>query len=149
VAQEIKYFGQVDKEQRLKVHKGDKTGPVIASAKASTEKNGVTLMEFTETGQIVGLQHVHGFFSGKTFFEVGGKKAHWKGQSVLVEDDNGVCLAVYKAKRFEGKNRKLGTLLVTKQGAQFVDIIVASNLIEQERNDQDENEVRKLFSIMR
>jgi hypothetical protein len=147
VAQEIKYFGLVDKELRLSVHKGDKSGPVIASAKASMDKNGVTLMELTE-GQIIGLQHVHGFFSGKTFLEIGGKKVHWKGQSALVEDDNGVCLAVYKQKRFEAKSRKVGTLLVTEHGAEFVDIIVSSFLVEQERSDQDENEVHQFPSMM-
>lgn len=87
------------------------------------------------------MKHVHGFFHGRTFFEIGDKKVHWKGQSALVEDSTGVCFAVYKAKLFETKDRKLGTLLITAHGKEFIDIIVSSALVEQERTDEDENEV--------
>jgi hypothetical protein len=102
--------------------------------------NGMTEIKLTQNSQTLLLTHVDGFFSGKTFFEIGGKKVHWKGQSALIEDDTGVCLAVYKAKRFESKNRKLGTLLITAHGLQYVDAIVSSALIEQQRTDEAEYE---------
>jgi len=139
--QEIKYYCEVDKEIRLNIHKGSLAGPVIATAIHSRAKNGVTEIKLTQNNQVLLLTHVHGLFSGKTFFELGGKKFHWKGQSALVEDDTGVCLAVYKAKRFESKNRQLGTLLVTAHGLQYVDAIVSSALVEQERTDEAEYEV--------
>jgi len=59
----------------------------------------------------------------------------------LVEDVTGVCLAVYKAKLFEAKNRKLGTLLITKDGLELVDVIVSTALVQQERTDEAEDEV--------
>jgi len=116
-------------------------GPVIATATPNRTKNGVTEIKLTQTGETLLLTHVSGFFSGKTFFEIDGKKFHWKGQSALVEDDTGVCLAVYQAKRFESKDRKLGKLLVTAHGLQYVDAIVSSALVEQEDADELENEV--------
>lgn len=124
------------------VHKGGLAGPVIATAILSSTKNGATEIKLTQTHQTLLQTHVSGFFSGKTFFEIDGKKFHWKGQSALVEDDTGVCLAVYKAKSFESEDRKLGTLLVTAQGQQYVDIIVVSTLVEQERNDESEFDVQ-------
>lgn len=49
---------------------------------------------------------------------------------------------MYKAKSFESEDRKLGTLLVTALGQQYVDIIVVSTLVEQERNDESEFDVQ-------
>ena len=104
----------------------------------------MTPLAMKEAGGTLEMTHVHGFFSGKTFFEIEGTKVHWKGQSALVEDDSGVCLAVYKAKRFEAKDRRFGTLLITAHGAPLVDIIVSSALVEQERSDQDEHDVHTI-----
>lgn len=59
----------------------------------------------------------------------------------MVEDDTGICLAVYKAKLFEAKDRKLGKLLITKHGLEFVDVIVSTALVQQERTDEAEDEV--------
>jgi hypothetical protein len=81
------------------------------------------------------------FSSDETYFEIDGKKVHWKGLSALVEDGTGVCLAVYKAKSWESKDRKLGTLLVTEHGVPYMDAIVSSALVKQERTDEEEMEV--------
>jgi hypothetical protein len=139
--EEIKYYCEVDEELHITVHKGSWAGPVIATAIPNPAKNGTTEIKLTQSSQTLLLTHVPGFFSGKTFFEIDGKKFHWKGRSALVEDDTGVCLAVYQAKRFESKNRKLGTLLVTTHGLQYVDAIVSSALVEQQRTDEAEHEV--------
>jgi hypothetical protein len=139
--QEIKYYCKVDEKLHVTIHKGSLAGPVIATAIHNRPKNDMTEIKLTQSNQSLLLTHVHGFFSGKTCFEIDGKKFHWKGQSVLIEDDTGVCLAVYKAKRFESKSRKLGTLLVTTYGLQYVDAIVSSALVEQEQTDEAENEV--------
>jgi len=140
--QEIKYYCEADGKLHLTVHKGDKSGPVIATAILSRDPDGVTEIKFTEPGQALHLKHVHDFFHGRTTFETGRKKVHWKGHSALVEDGTGVCLAVYKAILFEGKHHKLGTLLVTEHGIEFIDIVVSSALVEQERADEPENEVQ-------
>jgi hypothetical protein len=139
--QEIKYYCEADKKLHLTVHKGDKSGPVIATAIQCHDKDGVTEIKLMEPSQVLHLEHHHGFFHGRTSFEIGGKKVHWKGQSALVEDETGICLAVYKAKLFEAKNRKLGTLLVTAHGVNYIDAIVSSALVKQERTDEFEYEV--------
>ena len=141
--EEPKYYCEADKTQRLKVHKGGKSGPVIATASQNLDDDGITEVTLVDVqpNQTLYLKHVPGFFHGKTFFQVAGKKVHWKGQSALVEDETGICLAVYRKKFFEGTNRKLGTLLVTTHGAENIDIIVSSALVEQERTDEDEYEV--------
>jgi len=127
------------------VHKGDKSGPVIASATQFIGKDGSTEVKLIGAAQrSIELKHVHGafpFFHGNTFFKIGEKKVHWKGHSALVEDHTNVCLAVYKAKFLETKDRKLGTLLITAPGVPYLDIIVVSALVEQERSDEAEAEV--------
>jgi hypothetical protein len=95
----------------------------------------------TESSQALHLKHDRGVFSDKTIFEIAGKRVHWKGHSELVEDDTGICLAVYKTKGFESQNRKLGTLLVTADGVNYIDAIVSSALVKQERTDEFEYEV--------
>ena len=140
--QEIKYFCEVDQgDLHITVYKGDYSGPVIATAIQSRDKGGVTKIKMTTSNQALHLKHGHNLLSNNTLFEIAGKRVHWKGQSELVEDETGICLAVYKAKRFESQNRKLGTLLVTAHGVQHVDIIVSSALVKQERTEEDEYEV--------
>jgi hypothetical protein len=101
----------------------------------------MTEVTLTQKSQTLVLKHITGFFSGKTSFEIDGKKLHWKGQSALIEEGTGVCLAVYRPKSFETKARKLGTLLITAYGLLYVDAIVTSALVEQERTDEAEHEV--------
>jgi hypothetical protein len=139
-----KYYCEADEHQHLKIHKGDKSSPVIATATQNLDKDGITEIQLvdTEPSQSLQLKHVPGFFHGKTFFEIAGKAVHWKGQSGLVEDDTVVCLALYKKKFFERSNHKLGTLLVTAHGAENINIIVSSALVEQERTDEAEVEVQ-------
>jgi hypothetical protein len=145
--QETKYYCEADLSHYLTIHKGDLFGPIIASApQVFIGKDGTTVVLLTRsTGkEKIELEHMHHtlpLFHGNTFFQVGDKKVHWKGQSALVEDQTGVCLAVFKPKFFETKTRKLGTLLVTAHGLGFIDMIVISALVEQERLDEAELEV--------
>jgi hypothetical protein len=140
IAQEIKYVCKADKNIRLSVCKGGYSGPVIASAIQNREKGGVTKIKM-DSGESLLLKHGQSLFSSdETFFEIDGKKVHWKGLSALVEDETGVCLAVYKAKRWESKDRRLGTLLITAHGVPYIDAIVSSALVKQERTDEEEME---------
>jgi len=127
------------------VHKGDRSGPVIATATQFIGKDGSSEVKLIgEAQSSIELKHVHGvfpFFHGNTFFQIGEKKVHWKGHSALVEDHTHVCLAVYKAKFLETKDRKLGTLLITARGIPYLDVIVVSALVEQERSDEAEAQV--------
>jgi hypothetical protein len=139
--QEIEYFCEVDKDLHITIYKGGYSGYVIATAIQCREKGGVTKIKMTESSQALHLKHGDGVFSDKTFFEIAGKRVHWKGLSELVEDETGICLAVYKAKSFESQNRMLGTLRVTAHGVNYIDAIVSSALVKQERTDEDEYEV--------
>lgn len=139
--QEIRYFCRVDEELHLTIYKGANTGHVIATAIQCRDKGGVTKIKLMESSQALHLKHTRSLFSNKTFFEIAGTKVHWKGQTALVEDGTGICLAVYKVKRFETQDRKLGTLLVTAHGVPNIDAIVSSALVKQERTDEDEFEV--------
>jgi hypothetical protein len=139
--QEIEYFCNVDKDLHMTIYKGGYSGPVIATAVQCRDKGGVTKIKMPGSSKALHLKHGRGVFSDKTFFEIAGKRVHWKGLSELVEDETGICLAVYKAKGFESKNRKLGTLLITAHGVQYIDAIVSSALVKQERTDEDEYEV--------
>jgi hypothetical protein len=119
---------------------------VIASATQFLGKDGTTEVELVGSGSTTSLQLQHAysalpFFHGNTSFQLSDKKVHWKGQSALVEDATGVCFAIYKAKFSESKDRKLGTLLITGHGADYVDIIVISALVEQERSEEAALEV--------
>jgi hypothetical protein len=140
--QEIKYFCEVDKDLHITIYKGGYYGPVIATAIQCRDKGGVTKIKMTESSQALHLKHGRGLFSDNTLFEVAGKRVRWKGQSELVEDETGICLAVYKAKGFELQNRKLGTLLVTAHGVKYIDAIVSSALVKQQRTDDFEYEVQ-------
>lgn len=139
--QEVKYFCEVDKDLHITVYKGGYSGHVIATAIQCRDRGGVAKIKMTESNQVLHLKHGHGVFSHNTVFEIAGKRVHWKGLSRLVEDETGICLAVYKAKGFELQNRKLGTLLVTTHGVKDIDVIVSSALVKQERTDEFEHEV--------
>jgi hypothetical protein len=141
-AQEIKYFCEVNKNLQITVYKGGYSGDVIATAIQCREKGGVTKIKMTGSNQALHLKHGSGMFSNKTFFQIDGKRVHWKGESELVEEKTGSCLAVYKEDGFESKNRKLGTLLVTAYGVNCIDAIVCSAFVKQERTDEDEYEVQ-------
>ena len=139
--QEVKYFCRVDdKTLDITIHKGGYSGTVIATAVQNREKGGVT--KITMTDEALHMKQGHGLFeSDKTFFETHGKKVHWTGESELTDDETHITLATYKPKFWETNDRKVGTLVVTPQGAEYVDAIVSSALVKQERTDEWEFEV--------
>jgi hypothetical protein len=137
--QDIKYVSDVDKNFHITIYKGDYDGPVIATAIQSHDKGGVTKIKMTESSQSLHMKEGHGLFSSNTLFEIDGKKVRWRGQSELSEEGTGICLATYKAKSWESEqDRKLGTLRVTEHGLKYIDAIVCSALIKQERTDEPE-----------
>jgi hypothetical protein len=136
--QEVKYFCNVDGETlNITIHKGDSSGPVIATAVQNLEKGGVTNIKMTD--EALYMKDGRGLLEyDKTFFETHGKKVHWTGASKLTEDESNITLATYKPKGWEANDRKLGTLVITPQGAEYVDVIVSSAFIKQERTDERE-----------
>lgn len=141
--QEVKYFCKVDdKTLHITIYKGgySDSGTIIATAVQNREEGGVTKVKMTDESLLMkdGRSLLE---SDKTFFETHGKRVHWTGDSQLTDDTAHVTLATYKHKSWESSDRKLGTLVVMPQGADYLDAIVSSALVKQERTDEWEFEV--------
>ena len=128
----------------MSVHRGDENGPVIATAEAFQGKDGITEIQLTEQEAVVPIRHKHHtlpLMHGNTYFRVNGKQYQWKKHNELIEQDGGTVIA-----RFQGisekDSRELGTLTVTQEGAQLVDLAVITSLIDQERADEGKWKVR-------
>jgi hypothetical protein len=120
------------------IHKGSKTGPIMATATQCLTQDGQTDIHFGPEDNIV-LQHKHGllpFFNGKTLFEKNGERFHWIGQTALVEEKSGWFLAGFHARFLESHEHKLGSLVITKEGCLMLDLVVATCLVMQERSDE-------------
>lgn len=133
------YFAVADNEHNITVHKGDETGPILATATICLVKDGQTDIHFLEPEETICLQHKHNllpFFHGKTLFEKGGRKYHWSGHTALVDEASGAFLAGFHARFLESQGHKLGTLVVTKEGREILDLVAVSCLVIQERSDE-------------
>ena len=69
-------------------------------------------------------------------FTVNGNKYHWKGHTALIDDQTRCLLAGFHSKFLETDNHKLGTLVITEDGKNMLDIVVISCLVMQERSDE-------------
>ena len=131
---------EVDAE-KISIHRGDASGPVIATADSFQGKDGITEIAMLETEAIVPIRHRHHtlpMMHGSTYFRVDGKQMQWKKHQELI-DDNGNVLA-----RFEGvaeESHKVGRLVITQDGQQRADLAVITCLIDQERADEGKYKV--------
>jgi len=128
-----------DEEHNVTIHKGSKTGPIIATATQCLTQDGQTDIHFVNPKESITLQHKHSllpFFHGKTLFQKSGKNFHWSGQTALVEEGSGAFLAGFHARFFESQEHKLGSLVVTKEGGEILDLVVVTCLVMQERSDE-------------
>ena len=133
------YYAVADKEHNVTIHKGDKSGPVLATASQCLAKDGVTDIHLTSPKETIQMEHVHRllpFFHGKTLFTVNGKKYHWKGHTMLINDQTGFAFAGFHPRFLEPNFHKLGTLIVMGDGKNMLDIVVISCLVLQERSDE-------------
>lgn len=137
----------------MTIHRGDKEGPVIATALQCFEKDGVTEIQMYEPFEtIVYLSHVHHmlpFFHGRTSFTFGSKSYHWKGHTALIEDNTGLFIAALHTKFSETHYHKLGTLIVQPKGQKLLDLIVISCLVMQERSDEGKLAVSSPLSLLK
>ena len=127
------------------VHKGDKEGPVIATADLSRASEGVSVIEFAEPQSTSQLEHIHHrlpFTHSNTYFTFGGKKYHWKADAALIEDDTRICLAVYHNINLGGIKHKFGSIVFTTEGARARDVVAITHLVEHARSDEAKLEVR-------
>jgi hypothetical protein len=126
---------EVDAE-KISIHRGDASGPVIATADSFQGKDGITEIAMLETESVVPIRHRHRstpLMHGSSYFRVDGKQMQWKKHQELI-DDNGNVLA-----RFEGvteESHKVGRLVLTQEGQQRADLAIITCLIDQERADE-------------
>jgi|SRR5271154_2760612 len=126
---------EVDAE-KISIHRGDASGPVIATADSFQGKDGITEIAMLETQAVVPIRHRHRslpLMHGSSYFRVDGKQMQWKKHQELI-DDNGNVLA-----RFEGvaeESHKVGRLVITQDGQQRADLAIITCLIDQERADE-------------
>jgi hypothetical protein len=133
------YYCDAAPDHKLIVHRGDKSGPVIATGDPCLSKEGLTEIHFPESETVIELQHVHHKFlhlHGKTTFTFNGKRYHWKGHTVLVESDTDVVIAVYHSMWFDANWERLGSLEIASVSKEITDVVVITALVLQERSDE-------------
>ena len=140
------YYCEAAPGHKLTIHRGDKTGPVIATTgDVNMAKEGVTEVRFADESNSIVLEHVHHKFLhiyGKTMFTYNGKKYHWKGQTGLVDDDTDTLMALFHSSWFDLNWNKVGRLEITSEGKKILDMAVITALIVQERSDEGKQAVR-------
>ena len=137
--QEIRYYCETAIDHELIFHRGEKTGPVIATAIPCLQKEGGTDIHFMNPKLVIPLQHIHHilqFTHDKNNFEHKDKKYHWKDHTELVDDEAKVVLAKFRPSWLEGQGHKIGQLVITPDGQEMMDVAVVTALVVQERADE-------------
>ena len=138
-------------DHKIVVHRGPKTGPVLATGLLCPNKEGVTEVHVEGDTGVITLEHVkHAplHIHGKTEFSYDGKKYRWKGHTVLVDDEHSTLLAIFYSSWFDLNWNKVGRLEVTTDGQKMLDIAVITALIVQERSDEEKQMVQRLCYLL-
>ena len=140
------YSCEAGPDHKLVIHRGENTGPVIATTGGlnSAKEDGVTEVYVTDDSDPITLKHVHHEFfhvHGKTMFTYNGKKYHWKGHTGLVDDETDTLLAIFHSSWFDLNWNKVGRLEITSEGKKTLDLVVITALIVQERSDEQKQAV--------
>jgi len=137
----VSYYCEARPDHKLVIHRGDKSGPVIATtANLTPEEEDITEIYFADNLNPIVLEHddpqlfnIH----GKTTFTYNGKKYHWKGDTKLVEDETLTLLAIFHSSWFHFDLNKVGRLEITSEGKKMLNVVVITALVVQERSDED------------
>lgn len=139
IYQDIMYYVEFGPGNDLTFHRGDKTGPVIATADCCQDKQGSSKIQMLESSTTVTLEHIPRralILSPKTTFSVGDDKYYWKGYSDLFDEKKDRLLAQYQASSVEGADNKIGHLSVAEgDDTMLNDLVVISAFIMQQRAD--------------
>ena len=126
----------MDARSNLKIHRGNKSGPIIAEVNTCLVTPGATDVHLSDPLRTVELiHHTHGA-SSQTRFSIDDKKYLRKGHSEFVDDDTEVKMAQFYPSWhvIEVKEHKIGTLSI--YGDTPRDLAVISALVVQERSDE-------------
>lgn len=149
IFKEILFYCEVDTEN-ISIHRGDVSGPVIATTESFQGKDGLTEIKLVDPPAVVPIRHKHHtlpLMHGHTQFKVDGKQYQWKKHMELVEEGRKVILARYNAIQGDKDARNIGTLTVTPEGQGMLNLAVITCLIDHERADEGKWKVR--ISIIR
>jgi hypothetical protein len=129
----------------LTFHRGQQTGPVIATAECCEEKQGSSKIQLVESSTTVSLEHIPRrmvMLNPKTSFVVDGNKYYWKGYTDLFDEKTDKLVAQYSP--IEADN-KTGELIVTEGSKKNLnDLVVISAFILQRRSDARKRAVSHL-----
>lgn len=137
--QDTIYYCEAAEDHKLILHRGEKSGEIIATGVLCLEKEGYTDIHFTEPKLTISLEHKHQilpFLHVKNYFEYNGKKYYWKDNQELLDEDNNLLLAAFQSVWLEGQSHRIGQLIVKADGQDMRDIVVFTSLIVQERADE-------------
>jgi hypothetical protein len=122
--------------ESISIHRGDITGPVIATATSFEGKDGITDIQMTESEATVPMRHKHHslpLIHGSSYFRVDGRQYRWKNHKELIEEDGKVTLAKFEG--VEGDDR-LGRVIITEKGQGFSEVAVVTFLIDRTRGEE-------------
>ena len=131
------YYLDVAGDGELTVHRGDKSGPVIAASDPCAYRTeSVTDIRFFDATGDIRLEHMPHKILHKhsdTRFTYGTKGYHWIGLMGLVDDTTDALIAVFHSSWFGNSSSKVGRLEITSEGRKLVDLVVITALILQEK----------------
>jgi len=111
------------------VHRGDKSGPIIATSPYSQEKYSTTEIELVELGASVPVQYKRPSFrfsQGSTNFELEGKRYSWRKHTKLIEEETGTVLAVFHPLR---SSAHVGSIYITAAGERRKELGIITALV--------------------
>jgi hypothetical protein len=123
----------------ITLHRGGKTGAVIATAEPCQEKQGSSKIQYTEPESTIVLDHLPRrmiILPPKTSFTLDDKKYYWKGYTDLFEEKTDKLVCQYAPKTAEGSDPNTGKLVVSEgNDKKLDDIIVISTVVMQQRSE--------------
>ena len=137
--QEIVYYCETGPESMIRIHRGNKDGPIISETCACLVTPGVTDVNFVGPISTIELDHLqHEDVPSMTRFSLDGKVYYWNGHSELVSVETGELLARFYPSwlAIDVREHKLGKLVITGEGKSMIDEVVATALVVQERSDR-------------
>jgi len=137
----VLYYCEVStsEESKLVVHRGPKSGPIIAQINPCLATPGLTDIQLSDPLYTLELEHVdHPDYTSFTKFSYNGKNYHWKGHAELVEEDTGERIAQFYESWLvvDVKEHKLGKLVMNDDAKELMDLVVITAFAIQERSDE-------------
>ena len=133
----------MESEQILTFYR-DSNGPLIATAEYCQDKQGTSTIHMVEPSAEILLEHAPRkllVIPPKTSFSLDGIKYCWHGYSNLYRDDVYSLAAQYKPISPKKHDQKVGQLLIRGYDSHFINVVVISSFILQQRSEARKRKV--------